>query len=354
MDDAGLKRRTRIPSKSVTRNDVARLAGVSVATVSYVLNDGPRQVAPETRAKVLEAIEELNYQPSAVARSLKTRKTLTVGLIVTDILNPFHSGVAKRLEEAARAAGYTLILCNSDENVEQELTYLRILQSKRVDGIILVPAGGNVEFLNEMIHNDWNLVQLDRRLPEVDADSVVMDNERGAFLMVNHMIEQGHRRIAFISPSSQLTPGLGRRQGYEQALTQAGIPIDPRLIFEGDFKAEKGLKLARDLINSKPRPTAIFAANNRLALVVMEVLREHNLVIPRDMALGVFDDLEYYSLYSPTISAVRYSITDLAQRGFQLLLDRMSGQHLGGYARHEVVPCTLAVRESTLNIPIQK
>jgi LacI family transcriptional regulator len=341
-------------TRSVTRDDVAKLAGVSVATVSYVLNNGPRQVRPETRAKVLEAVETLGYRPSAVARSLRTNKTFTVGLIVTDILNPFHSAVAKAVEEAARDVGYTLVLCNSDEDDEQELTYLRVLESKRVDGIILVPTGGNVSYLQDMIRKHWNLVLLDRSLASLQTDSVVMDNRQGAFDAVSHLIGLGHRRIALLGAPSNLTPGRERQRGYQDALSAAGIPLDPSLIFEASFKAKCALDSVRALLDASPRPTAIFVANNLLALDIMRVVRERGLSVPDDIALCVFDDVEYYSLMSPTITAVGYSIRDLARAGFRLLLERMTEQGMIDTPRHEVVPCRLTIRQSTTRYEMEQ
>ena len=339
---------TGIRKQSVTRDDVARLAGVSVATVSYVLNDGPRGVKPETKAKVLKAVEELDYHPSDIARSLKTNRTLTVGLIVTDIVNPFHAAVAKAIEEEARAAGYTVIQCNSDEDSEQELTYLRMLQSKRVDGIIIVPTGSSIPYLSEMIRSGWNIVQLDRRLPEVKADSVIMDNVRGAFDAVNHLIQLGHRRIALVGAPTTLTPGQQRRQGYEQALSATGIPIEPSLICESNYKAENTLALVRDFLEEPFPGTAIFVATNLLALSVMQVIRERGLSMPNDIALCVFDDPPYYKLMAPSISAVRYAIPELARTGFQLLLEQIIEQRTYDNPKHEVVPCELVVRESTV------
>lgn len=336
---------TRIPN-TVTRDDVARLAEVSVATVSYVVNEGPRHVRPETRARVLEAIDRLGYQPSEVARGLKTNRTLTVGLIVTDILNAFHSGVAKSIEEAARAAGYMLVLCNSDENVGQELMHLRMLQSKRVDGIILVPAGGNVDYINAIIEKGWSLVQVDRRVAGINADSVLMDNEQGAFEAVTHLIQSGHRRIAYLGPGS-LTPGLERRSGYERALFSAEIPIDPALVCVGDFKAAVSTDLGSHLFSLPSPPTAVFAGNNRLALHVLRLLRGRGLRMPQDIALCVFDDNEYYALWSPAITAVSYSIADLGRKAFECLMEQVTGTREAGQQRHERVPCTLVVREST-------
>lgn len=331
----------------VTREDVAKLAGVSVATVSYVVNDGPRPVASATRERVLRAIDQLGYQPSAVARSLRLQRTLTVGLIVSDILNFFHSGVAKSIEEAARRDGYTVILCNSDEAPEQELMYLQMLQQKRVDGIILVPTGGNVSYLQSIIDQGWNLVQLDRRLDELETDSVVIDNEPGAYAAVKHLIELGHRRIALIGAPFHLTPGRGRRAGYERALREAGIPVQAELIVEGNFKEQPGMQLTRNLMQLSETPTALFAANNRLGLGAIEALQARGLAIPGDVALAVFDDVDYYSLLLPRITAVSYSIYDLGQIAFELLLNRMTADIDDQVVQHRRVPCELMVRDST-------
>lgn len=337
-------------NRNVTRVDVARRAGVSVATVSYVLNDGPRGVSAETKARVLEAVEELGYFPSEVARSLRTSRTLTIGLIVTDIVNPFHAMVARGVEEEARRSGYTVIQCNSDEDRGQELTYLRVLQSKRVDGIILVPTGGNVAYISQMIEDGWPIVQVDRKLEGLQTDSVVMDNVHGAYEAVTHLIKLGHRRIALVGAPTALTPGQERRQGYEKALHEAGIPVDTSLICESNYKGEDTLELVGDFWDSSTQVSAVFAATNMLAFKVMAALKRRGLSIPNDVSLCVFDDPAYYELLSPSITAVRCDIPALARQAFELLVERMYERGPESDPVHVVMPCELMVRESTQEV----
>lgn len=337
---------------AVTRKDVAKRARVSVATVSYVINDGPRPVSEETREKILQAIKELDYHPNMLARSLKTRRTFSIGLVVSDILNPFWSTVAKGAEDAVRSAGYDLILCNSDEDPDRELAYLRILQGKQVDGILLVPTGGNRQFITSIVARGKPLVQLDRRLEGLDVDTVQADNEAGAYEAVRHLIDLGHTRIGLMHPPSHLTPGRGRRRGYEQALIESGLPLKPELMREGSFKEDSGYTLAQEVLALTPPPTALFIGNNRLALGVLRVLKERGLRMPDDIALCVFDDLEYYALMTPSITAVDQPAYEIGQKGVELLLSRIDDDEVQE-PRLILLKPRLHIRESTVGFQAQ-
>lgn len=333
---------------SITRDDVAKLAGVSSATVSYVINNGPRPVAEETRLKVLRAIEKLGYQPSAVARSLKTKKTATIGVIVSDILNPVLSAVAKGIEDALLPRNYNMILCNSDEDPERELTFLNMLLGKQVDGIILLPTCENKHFLFSLIDKQTlPIVLLDRRLEGLPADTILFDNESGAYQATRHLIELGHRRIACIGLPRLLTPGLERLQGYERALQEAGIPFDPALVVEGSFKAEKGSHLVDQIFASPDPPTAIMVSSNRLLNGVLEHVKENRLRVPEDIALVVFDDIPYYSYFSPTITAVGANTDQFGRQAAHMLAEQIEekGPHQPKVIR---IPVELIVRESTV------
>lgn len=334
---------------SITRKDVARLAGVSTATVSYVVNEGPRPVSTETREKVLWAIEQLDYQPSAIARSLVTKKTNTIGFILPDILNPVHAAIAKAFEDALRAAAYSLVIGNSDESPDREYAYLRTLLSREVDGVALTPTGENRRLLSSLVRSEKHLVLLDRQLDGLSADCVLFDNVVGTYQAVRHLIELGHTRIGLINLSRSLTPGWERLEGYRRALLDAGIKVESKLIVEGSLKAQKGTMLAESLLDVDPPPTALFVSSNRLMRGVLRVVKERTLSVPEDLALAAFDDIGDYVDRTPSITAVSTSVVEFGSEAAGLLLERVSGAYTGE-PRIVRIPCQLEVRESTVGI----
>jgi DNA-binding LacI/PurR family transcriptional regulator len=332
---------------SVTRDDVARLAGVSSATVSYVVNNGPRPVSEETRKKVQKAIEILRYQPSSIARSLKTKRTTTIGLVVSDILNPVVSGIAKGIEDCILERGWNMILCNSDEDPERELRFLKMLVSKQADGIILQPTGGNIDFLDLLVNNrKIPVILLDRQLKELSVDCILFENEEGTYQATRHLIDMGHKRIALITLPRDLTPGFERVAGYVWAHEEAGIQVDPMLITEGSFKADTQV-MKETLFENENPPTALLACSNRLCASFLRYAKERNIRIPQDLALAVFDDISYYSYITPSITAVAVDIVEFGQEAGQLLIDRINCKKEVCDPKIVRLPCTLMVREST-------
>jgi LacI family transcriptional regulator len=330
----------------ITRNDVAKLAGVSTATVSYVVNNGPRPVSEGTRQKVLRAIQQLGYQPSAVARSLKTKKTCTIGIIISDILNPLLAFIAQSIEDELLPADYNLILCNTKELPERELAYLKMLISKQADGVIILPTGANRNILFSMIESGKHMVLLDRVIEGLDVDYVLFDNEDGAYAAVRHLISLGHSRIGMINLPPELTPGAGRLRGYERALHDAGLDIDRTLVKSGSFTAQEAHSLAHDLLSLDNPPTALFASSNRLARGVLQLVKERQLRMPNDLALCVFDDVGYYSHITPSITAVAHDYRQSGREAARLLMERIDGCD-DCPARVVTLPYELHVREST-------
>jgi LacI family transcriptional regulator len=336
-----------------TREDVAKLAGVSTATVSYVVNNGPRPVAAETRQRVLWAIEKLDYHPNAIARSLVTNRTKTVGFILPDILNPSHTAITRAFGDALWTADYSLILGNSDEDAERELAHLQDFVRKGVDGIGLTPTGKNLQMLFSLVEAEKHLVLLDRQLVGLDVDCVLFDNVGGTYQAVRHLVELGHERIGLINLPSSLTPGRERLDGYERALLESGLRIDQQLIREGGFKAEdrhvrsgEGEGLATSLLEVTPPPTAIFVSNNRLMRGVLHLVKLRKIRVPGDLALATFDDVTHYADYTPSITAVATSLTEFGKTVAQLLIERIQGEYTGG-PRIIRIPSKLQIREST-------
>jgi len=333
---------------AITRNDVARLAGVSSATVSYVVNNGPRPVSEHTRQRVLRAIEQLGYSPSTIARTLKTKKSTTIGVVISDILNPVFSALAKGIEDVMLQRNYNLILCNSDENPERELMYLRMLLAKQVDGIVITPTGKNLSFLLHIVETkSCPLVFIDRQIEGLSVDCVMFDNENGSYQATRHLIELGHRDIALINLPRTLTPGRERLLGYERALREAGLPVDPARIVEGSLLAQDARRLAEALLGSDEPPTAALVSSSRLLGGVLQYTKEHLVAIPQTLALVGFDDVPYYMYTTPSITAVA---TDLAPMGTAIgrLLEERITCDTQDAPRAIRVPCTLMIRESTV------
>jgi LacI family transcriptional regulator len=307
-------------------------------------------VSDGTRKRVLRAIEELNYRPSAIARSLVTRKTKSIGFILPDILNPIHAAIAKAFEDALRAADYSLFIGNSDESPELEEAHLTDLLSREVDGLALTPTGENCPLLLSLIESGKPLVLLDRQLERIDADLILFDNVVGTRQAVQHLIELGHSRIGLINLSRSLTPGRERLEGYEQALREAGIGLAPELIVEGSFKAQRGGVLAASLMAVRPPPTALFVSSNRLMYGVLSIVKERGIRVPQDLALATFDDLGDYANRTPSITAVDTCVAGFGSEAARLLIERVTGVYEGG-PRLVRIPGALQVRESTVGIP---
>lgn len=334
----------------ITRDDVARLAGVSSATVSYVINNGPKQVADPTRQRVLQAIERLGYRPSSIARSLKTRKTTTLGVIVADILNPILSAIAKGVEDAIVPWNYNMILCNSDEDPGRELMFLNMLLAKQVDGVLLMPTGENKGFLFSLVdQRKLPMVLLDREMEGLKVSTFLFDNEDGAYQATRHLIELGHRRIGLVSLPRSLTPGRDRALGYDRALREAGIPYHSSLVAEGDFKAENAASLTHTIFSSQDRPTALLVGSNRLLSGVLQYAKEKHLKIPQDLAVAVFDDAPYYSFITPSITAVRVDANEFGRQAANLLQQQID-QEQDYEPKTVYFPVELMVRESTVGI----
>jgi DNA-binding LacI/PurR family transcriptional regulator len=301
---------------------VAKRAGVSTATVSRVLA-GFEGVRNDTKNKVLAVIEELDYSVDTVARSLRQKKTDTIGLIVGNVLSPFYSIIAKSIEDTARESGYKMILCNGDDNPEKELEYLKVLRSNKVDGIILTPTGHNRDFISSTIKAGIDMVFLDRLIDGVDGDAVLVDNYNGSYNATEYLIKRDYKRIAIISGFTDRTTGRERLRGYRSALKDAGIIEDSSLIKTGDFKKESGIKLTRELLSQGKYPEAIFVNNIDMTLGSLIVLKEKGVKIPDDMAIISFDDPEWATITDPPLTAVSQPVYQLGKTAAEMLIARI-------------------------------
>lgn len=301
---------------------VAEKSGFSTATVSRVLRNYPG-VREKTKKKILNTISELNYEVNAVARSLRQRKTYSIGIIVGNVLSPFYSVIAKSVEDTANRYGYSVILCNGDEDSEKELKYLRILKSNRVDGIVLTPTGKNSTYIHHLLSSGTKVVLLDRLIEGINCDAVLVDNAIGAYKAVRHLIEQGYRKIGIVNAYLDRTTGAERLKGYLQALQESGITKNDDLIKIGDFKKESGKRLTRELLEQSNRPEAIFITNIDMSMGALIAIKEKNLTIPDDIGIVCFDDSEWAPIINPPITVVRQPVYQLGSLAAELLIKKI-------------------------------
>jgi LacI family transcriptional regulator len=332
------------PSNTTIR-DVARLSGVSPMTVSRVINDSER-VSPETRRRVEQAISELGYVPSRLARGLSRQRTGTLAVIVPDVANPFFTAILRAAEEVARRADYHMILgdTRSDLNVERDV--IEELIAHRVEGIMIAPVSDrSATHLRRLAEFGVPFVLIDRTVPGIDCDVVLGDSSGGARRLVEHLVGLGHRRIGFIVESGDVSTARDRRAGYEAALSGAGIALDPALVVSATADPNGGSAGMSRLLELDERPTAVFTVNNLAAVGAIEAVRAAGLEVPDDVALVCFDDIEYASRLYPFLTAMEQPAQTFGTLGAQLLLERIEGR--GPERRHAVVlPGEFIIRKS--------
>ncbi len=331
----------------VTIREVAQRARVSVGTVSNVLA-GLGTVRPELRKRVEAAMLDLDYHPNQIARSLKTRSTKTLGMVIGDITNPFFPLLIRGAEDAATARGFLLFTLNTDDRIERERTALNMLRARKVDGVLITvaPDGDNAH-LRGLQEPGTPMVALDR-LPEgLPIDSVCVDNRRGARMCMNHLLSRGHRRIGLIAGHARVSTAQVRIQGCIEVLEEAGIPYDESLVKHGDNRLDSGYRLAKELLLDSHPPTALFAGNAMMGFGALKALRELGLRCPEDVALAVFDDVPFGDVIQPRLTAVAQPVYEMGRLGADLLIRRIEGRETSeGPVRIELPP-ELIVREST-------
>jgi LacI family transcriptional regulator len=336
---------TQTISSVSTIKEVARSAGVSVATVSHVLNN-TRYVSPQLAERVLDAASELGYTPDGRARSLRLRKTQTIGLIVPDV-NPFFAELARIIEDQGFAAGYTTILGNADGHPDRERKYLETLISKRVDGLILASTLHNAEALEVLIARSGTpVVLVDRELEFPGVDVVLADNLGGGHAATKHLLGLGHTRIACITGPSELAPSSGRAEGYRRALAEAGVEPASEHVVRGDFTFAAGREAMRSILDADDTVTAVFAANDLAAIGAMSTLADRGLSVPGDVSVVGFDDAFPAALVAPPLTTVRQPLVEMGLTAVSLLLARMRGDAEGRVERR-LLSTKLIVRKST-------
>jgi DNA-binding LacI/PurR family transcriptional regulator len=310
---------------SPTIIDVAKLAGLSPATVSRVLNK-TGYFSEETLNKVEKAAQELEYYPNMMAQGLKGKLSHLIGLIIPDISNAFYTSIASSTLSILRKYDYEMILCVNDEDPQKDLAYLRVLKEMCVDGILYThPVNGkNSDYLLAMVKAGIPIVEINRQREIGLLDAVLHDNYRGVQQVITYLLGLGHTRIAIISGSTSTTTGAERLNGYQSTLMQSGITIDPDLIKIGSFSRDYGAQAVSELLDLPDPPTAIFAASNRITLGVLYMLNQRKIHVPTDMSVAGFDDTEWMSVWNPPITAVDIAANEMTQLAVDLIHRRIT------------------------------
>lgn len=341
--------RGRAVKRKPTQADVARHASVSQAAVSYVLNAAPSVSIPAvTRERVLAAAAELDYVPNSAARSLRTNKTMTIAGVIPDITNPFYPAFERGIQDVAESRGYDLVTYNTDGIKAKELTSLRFVREGRVDGVIMTPFHVTPMDVAPLLEIGVRIVMLssDHEIwSSHGVDSVSIANEQAACEAVAYLLDRGHARVGMIAGVAGTPPREGRVRGYLRALDEHGIALEPVLIRPGDYTEGGGHKGMCDLLRLGVLPTAVFCANDLLALGAMIALREAGLRVPQDMAIVGFDDIPAARLVSPALTTVAQFPDALGRRAAAMLFDRLEGP-FNGPGRGETAAHKLVLRES--------
>jgi LacI family transcriptional regulator len=330
-----------------TIKDVARHAGVSYTTVSHVLNK-TRPVSSEARERVLVAVEALAYMPSALARSLRSKATGSIGLIIPNNTNPYFSEVARGIEDSCYAAGYSVILCNSDDDPAKQRDYLNVLLTKRCDGLIVATlAQTDGELLRKM---KVPTVLLDRAPKDIAIDLVAIDNAAGGALAAQHLLTLGHRRIACIAGPQELDISMERVAGLRQRLQQAGMQLPAEQLVHADFTSTGGYAAATLLLSSAQAPDAIFCCNDLMAIGALRAAAERGIQVPQQLSVIGFDDIDMAQFVHPQLTSVAQNTRRLGQLTAQCLLDRIADP--ARPIQRQIVTPQLQVRSSTVSAAV--
>ncbi len=330
-----------------TIHDVARQAGVSASTVSHVINR-TRHVREDTRLRVLHVMDELGYQPNRLARSLRSRRTHTFGVLLPNSANPFFAQVLLGIEAESYDCGYSTILGNANDEPDRELDYIDILLSKQVDGILLVSTGAYRQALDLLTARGIPVVMIDRspgeEYDDFAIDTVLTENAQGGLLATRHLLALGHRRIACISGPIRLVPSARRVTGYREALAEAGVPLDEGLIVAGDFTHESGYRACRTLLARPEPPSALFVCNDLMAVGALCAIHEAGLAVPEHISVAGFDDIPLASFTVPRLTTIAQPAEEVGRRAVRLLVNRLSAPETP--SRHERLPVRLVERDS--------
>jgi LacI family transcriptional regulator len=319
------------------------MAGVSTATVSNALN-GTKYVSEDVKEKINNAIQELNYQPNIVAKSLRVQESRIIGLLVSDIANPFFSIVARGIEEELAKSNYSILLCNTESSLEKERKYLNVLIGKRVDGLIVSSAGNSGDYFRTLDKTGVPIVFLNRCPEFMNSDVIMTNNIKGAYTATEHLIQHGYGKIAIITGPSSISTGKDRLIGYRRALEDYSLTETEQLIKEGQFTIESGYARMKELMEQDTKPDAVFVSNNSMTLGAYKYLKESGIRIPDQVAVVGFDDPEWAEIVEPPITTVKQPAYQLGVQAANLMLARIKENHV----KREIMymDTTLIIRRS--------
>ena len=328
-----------------TMKDVARDAGVSIYTVSATLS-GSARVSPELRARVFASVARLGYERNSMARGLKQGTSSLIGLIVSDVTNPFFTELVERIQTEAHAAGYSVLLGVSDHDADREAELLTLMRSQQVAGTIICPAGSVEDYADgRLTRGRMKIVAVDNATPELGVDGFVLDNRRATELAVSHLLDLGHRRIGIVAGMRHQKVSQERLAGYRETLRRARIRFDATLVMHGDFRLEEARRCTEQLLALTPRPSAIFVANNLMLIGVMRALAEAGVRVPRDISVCSIDDFPWAPAFQPSLTVVRQPIAEMAAGAFARLVGRLREEKPAPAEQHVFAP-ELVVRDS--------
>lgn len=326
-------------------SDVVRLSGVSKSTVSRVINNYPH-ISNEKKELVLKAMEELNYTPNLSARRLRGQATTTIGIIVPRIVNPFFSYLVDAIEKAGYQQGYQTLFCQSNEDKEKELTFLNLLKTKQADGIIMTS-----------IENDWEVIKpftehgpivfCNEYVSEANVSMIRLDQYQGAYMGVKHLIERGHRKIAYCTGGlfTEFGKDKDRNRGYQRALEEAGITVNPSWVLVNQHTIEDGKRVMKQILEMNDRPTAVFTGSDEIAGGLMIAAKEHGISIPGDLAIIGFDDQPVAEMLDPGLTTIRQPVDQMGKKAMEVLVEHLNNPDLVP-ATYEL-PVELIIRKST-------
>ncbi len=331
--------------------DVAKHAGVSIATVSTALN-GTGPVSEKTMRRIWEAVEAVGYAPNGIARSLRLGRSRLLGLIVSEITNPFFGALTLAVEKAARAQGYAVIVCNSNEDEARELELLELLKVQRVAGILVAPSGQGVKYRDSLSRDAGApLLTIDRQIEGLERDFVGLDNRAAGRMITDYILRLGHRRIAFIGGRMGVSTSDLRFEGFCDALAAAGLQADPALCLRADFRGDAAYTVAQPLLAMAERPTAIVAANNVMALGALQAIGDLGFRCPQDVSVAGIDDFPWSTALRPRLTTVAQPIEEIGQAAVEMLLDQLTeGGAPAATGRSRIFQPTLIARDSCVAV----
>lgn len=332
--------------KPITTKHIAQLAGVSVGTVSHVLN-GSAGVSEELRKRVYDVVRRLDYQPSQLARGLRRRSTDLLGVIIPDITNPYFPRVVRGIEDVAYREGFRLVLCNADNDPAKEIRYFNDLRSFHPAGIIVIPSQAST-IANESSHRNFQIIFVDRCPEGWTGDAVVADNEDGGYQVGHYLAGIGHKSLAVISGPLKIATARDRLRGFQRALQEAKLKLPAKYIEEVPFSTQAGHAAALRLLTVAPRPVAIFAASDTLAIGALAAARELGLRCPDDVSIVGFDDLEFSEVTEPSLTTVYQPGYDMGALACEVLLNRVRGDEQPPQKR--IIHTELRIRNSVRSL----